>query len=134
MNRWSNGITEPGSSGSPLFSSDKLIVGQLHGEGSSCENRLAWDVYGGIWASYNSGLVASQRLIDWFNPTKDPRITKVTGSYLKTLRRKNSSVTTAGDDQDMNKNIEQEDMGLTAFLYDPDVPDVNVEDIAAPAA
>ena len=88
VNRWSRGITEPGSSGSPLFSSDKYIIGQLHGGGSSCENPLGYDVYGAIHASYNAGMAASQRLIDWLNPKKDPRITAVKGINLNSIRRK----------------------------------------------
>ena len=33
---WSKGVTEPGSSGSPLFNSNHQIVGQLHGGTSYC--------------------------------------------------------------------------------------------------
>ena len=88
VNRWEKGVTEPGSSGSPLFSPQKLIIGQLHGGGSSCDNPLGYDVYGAIHASYNSGLVASQRLIDWLNPKKNPRITSVPGANLNDIRAK----------------------------------------------
>lgn len=35
---WDDGTTEGGSSGSPLFSQDKKIIGQLHGGYASCDN------------------------------------------------------------------------------------------------
>jgi hypothetical protein len=86
VNRWSLGVTEPGSSGSPLFSPEKLIIGQLHGGGSSCDNPTGYDVYGAFHASYSGGQVASQRLINWLNPKLDPRIIAVKGAYLNALR------------------------------------------------
>jgi uncharacterized protein (TIGR03437 family) len=46
--RWQNGITEPGSSGAPLFTgpaSDPRVVGLLSGGSSSCNNRSGVDFY-----------------------------------------------------------------------------------------
>jgi hypothetical protein len=40
------GITEPGSSGSPLFNDDHKVIGQLHGGSSECSNLLGYDYYG----------------------------------------------------------------------------------------
>ncbi|KAF8980129.1 hypothetical protein BGZ46_004587 [Entomortierella lignicola] len=51
--RWDRGTTEPGSSGSPLFDTDKRIVGQLHGGSASCWNKDGYDVYGAIHASFS---------------------------------------------------------------------------------
>lgn len=46
---WSQGTTEPGSSGSPLFRADtQQIIGQLWGGGASCTTPSAPDYYGRI--------------------------------------------------------------------------------------
>jgi hypothetical protein len=48
--QWHSGVTEPGSSGSPLFNSNNQVIGQLNGgfagPGSSCQNPSAADQYG----------------------------------------------------------------------------------------
>ncbi|HEY8240284.1 MAG TPA: serine protease, partial [Kiritimatiellia bacterium] len=44
--RWSSGVTEPGSSGSPLFNNAKLFVGQLYGGQSYCWRQNGIDEYG----------------------------------------------------------------------------------------
>jgi len=57
VTRWSNGTTEPGSSGSPLYDSNKRVVGQLHGGSASCTTVIdGWDAYGKIARSYDNGL------------------------------------------------------------------------------
>jgi hypothetical protein len=43
---WNTGVTEGGSSGSPLFNSDHRIIGQLHGGSSSCIDQSSPDFYG----------------------------------------------------------------------------------------
>lgn len=52
---WEQGTTEGGSSGSPLFSPEKRIVGQLHGGYAACSNNLD-DWYGRVYHSMNTGL------------------------------------------------------------------------------
>ena len=47
--RWTRGVTEPGSSGSPIFGADHKLIGQLYGGSSACENTdpaLQVDQYG----------------------------------------------------------------------------------------
>ena len=44
--RWSSGVTEPGSSGSPLFNSSRQVIGQLYGGYSSCSRQSGIDDYG----------------------------------------------------------------------------------------
>lgn len=100
VNRWSRGVTEPGSSGSPLFSPQKLIIGQLHGGSSACNNPYGYDLYGGLFASYNSGSSASSRLIDWLNPRRNTRITAVSGANLNDLRRKEMNPVDEGASDD----------------------------------
>jgi hypothetical protein len=52
--QWSNGITAPGSSGSPLFNPQKQVVGQLYGGSSSCTFRAGIDEYGRFDRTYTS--------------------------------------------------------------------------------
>jgi hypothetical protein len=52
---WSSGITEPGSSGSGLFRSDGLLIGQLYGGGGTCSDPSD-DIYGRFDVAYNASL------------------------------------------------------------------------------
>ncbi len=56
--RWSTGVTEPGSSGSPLLNGNRQVIGQLNGgfagPGSSCGNPSAPDQYGKFALAYDS--------------------------------------------------------------------------------
>lgn len=53
IQRWTSGSTEPGSSGSPLFSPSGNLLGQLHGGASSCSNRDGTDIYGAFQYSFS---------------------------------------------------------------------------------
>ncbi|MGO1071358.1 PKD domain-containing protein [Lysobacter sp. CA199] len=63
------GVTEPGSSGSPLYSPEKRVIGQLHGGPSSCTvpQEQKADYYGRIFTSWTGGGVAASRLSDWLD-------------------------------------------------------------------
>jgi lysyl endopeptidase len=64
------GVTEPGSSGSPLYNSAGRFVGQLHGGPSSCGatgNNLS-DYYGRFSVSWTGGGTNSTRLSNWLDP------------------------------------------------------------------
>lgn len=66
---WNDGLVEGGSSGSPLFTEDFKIVGQLGGgpfEGS-CNNPGS-DYYGHFKESWNSIFGSEFRLKDWLDP------------------------------------------------------------------
>jgi PKD repeat protein len=69
---WTDGVTEPGSSGSPLFNPDKRIVGQLYGGPSSCqwENNATngFDYYGKFSTSWDAGTTPATRLKEWLDP------------------------------------------------------------------
>ena len=52
---WDLGTTEPGSSGSPLFSPNHHVVGQLHGGYASCTSQTS-DWYGRFSVSWTHGL------------------------------------------------------------------------------
>jgi lysyl endopeptidase len=64
---WDLGTTEPGSSGSPLYSPEHRIVGQLHGGFASCTSQTS-DWYGRIAVSWTGGGSSSSRLSDWLDP------------------------------------------------------------------
>ncbi|GAB3564067.1 hypothetical protein GCM10027578_08900 [Spirosoma luteolum] len=73
---WGNlGVTEGGSSGSPLFNSSRRIIGQLHGGGSYCFAPTSPDQYGRIFTSWTGGGTSSTRLSDWLDPSNSGNMT-----------------------------------------------------------
>ena len=63
------GVTEPGSSGSPLYNAAGRFVGQLHGGPSACGatgNNLS-DYYGRFSVSWTGGGTNSTRLSNWLD-------------------------------------------------------------------
>ncbi|MCD7977963.1 MAG: hypothetical protein LUG51_12730 [Tannerellaceae bacterium] len=63
------GVTEGGSSGSPLFNENKLVVGTLTGGNSSCNYLNGLNVYGKFsfhWNKYGTDI--SQRMDVWLDP------------------------------------------------------------------
>jgi hypothetical protein len=58
MDSWNEGVTEPGSSGSPLFDQNGRIIGQLFGGAAACSgtsNNGAYDFYGRFGTSWDIG-------------------------------------------------------------------------------
>ncbi len=49
---WTLGVTEPGSSGSPLFDAQQRVIGQLYGGVSACDNPQGSDIYGRFDRTY----------------------------------------------------------------------------------
>ena len=71
IDNWDQGVTEPGSSGSPLFNQNGQIIGQLAGGSAACNgtndnNEEDW--YGRFAASWDDGSAPNQRLRDWLDP------------------------------------------------------------------
>lgn len=64
------GVTEEGSSGSPLFNSQRLIVGTLCCGSSDCDSPASDDYYGKFFYSWNNGNTAntSRKLSPWLDP------------------------------------------------------------------
>lgn len=59
INQWEAGVTEPGSSGSPLFDQNHRIIGQLYGGAAACSgsvNNGAYDFYGRFDVSWGLGV------------------------------------------------------------------------------
>lgn len=69
--QWNQGVTEGGSSGSPLFDQNHRIVGQLSGGPSSCAQpaNCRMDMYGRFDNSWTGGGSNSTRLSNWLDPT-----------------------------------------------------------------
>ena len=70
INQWEQGVTEGGSSGSPLFNQNGHIIGQLYGGAAACSgstNNGLFDYYGRFGVSWD-GANASSRLRDWLDP------------------------------------------------------------------
>ncbi|MGJ8683374.1 MAG: T9SS type A sorting domain-containing protein [Nonlabens sp.] len=68
---WDLGVTEPGSSGSPLFNENGQIIGVLSGGAAACNgtndnNQI--DYYGRFGVAWDFGNTASSRLRDWLDP------------------------------------------------------------------
>jgi PKD repeat protein len=69
---WDLGVTEPGSSGSPLFDRNKRVVGQLYGGSAACSgtnDNNQPDYYGRFSVSWTGGGTNSTRLSNWLDPT-----------------------------------------------------------------
>ncbi|MBG39412.1 MAG: hypothetical protein CL857_05745 [Cryomorphaceae bacterium] len=76
-----HGVTEGGSSGSPLFNNSGLIVGTLTGGSSYCNTPTSPDLYGKMsyhWTS--NGSANNERLKPWLDPTNS-NVTTLNGSY-----------------------------------------------------
>lgn len=80
-----HGVTEGGSSGSPLFDDEGLLIGTLTGGESSCQNPGAEDMYGKFSYSWESnGTTADQQLKPWLDPG-NTGIIKLPGSFNEEL-------------------------------------------------
>ena len=73
--RFSSGVTEPGSSGSPLLNAAGEIVGQLWGGGSSCANPNMLDDFGRFDVTYET-------IRSWLNGTSEDDQDVDIGDYL----------------------------------------------------
>jgi len=64
-----HGVTEGGSSGSPILNNKGLIVGTLTGGDAFCNNLLGPDYYGKFnWHWEKNGLTPTERLKEWLDP------------------------------------------------------------------
>ncbi len=76
-----HGVTEGGSSGSPIFNSSGQIVGTLTGGGSFCNSTSSPDYYGKMsWHWTNNPNTAGQKLKVWLDPGNTGALT-LSGTY-----------------------------------------------------
>jgi hypothetical protein len=76
-----HGVTEPGSSGAPIFDQNKRIVGQLSGGNSYCGNNPDSDLYGKFSSNWSSnGNNNNCQLAPWLDPTGS-NTTTLDGTY-----------------------------------------------------
>lgn len=84
--RFDIGVTEPGSSGAPLFDQNKRVIGQFTGGFSECEGDDIRDWFGCLYRSYSPGGDSeTTRLIDWLDPceTGASTINTLPGAYIE---------------------------------------------------
>ncbi|MFP4471227.1 MAG: T9SS type A sorting domain-containing protein, partial [Bacteroidales bacterium] len=63
------GVTEAGSSGSPIFDSEGRLIGQLTGGEASCSNLTGPDYYGKFWYSWDKNQLADSTMLrPWLDP------------------------------------------------------------------
>ncbi|MBL4650653.1 MAG: hypothetical protein JKY03_13060, partial [Aureispira sp.] len=77
-----HGVTEGGSSGSPLFNNSGRIIGTLTGGGSFCTSPTNPDAYGKMsyhWTS--NGAASNRQLKAWLDPSNSG-LTTLTGTYF----------------------------------------------------
>ena len=83
------GVTEGGSSGSPLFDDEGLVIGTLTGGESSCYNETGVDLFGKVSYSWeSSGTTADMQLKPWLDPgniLEAEGILKMPGSFNDNL-------------------------------------------------
>jgi hypothetical protein len=73
------GVTEGGSSGSPIFDQNKCIVGTLTGGNASCTNLSGEDIYGKMSYHWDkNGITPAEQLKPWLDP-ENTGITKLQG-------------------------------------------------------
>lgn len=70
IGQWTNGVTEGGSSGSPLFNKAHRLVGTLTGGPSYCCSAIAdrHDYFGKLAVAWNADTAIHHQLAAWLNP------------------------------------------------------------------
>lgn len=89
-------VTEPGSSGSPLFDQNHHIVGQLHGGPSMCDGTQLWDFYGRFDVSWTGGGTDATRLSNWLDQN-NYGVTTVNTANISCLTDECNLLTILGD-------------------------------------
>lgn len=76
-----HGVTEGGSSGSPIFNNSGRIVGQLSGGSSFCTSTSSPDLYGKVYTDWDlCGTTNNARLKPWLDPG-NTGVTSMDGAY-----------------------------------------------------
>jgi lysyl endopeptidase len=78
INDWDLGVTEGGSSGSPLYNENGRLIGQLWRGTSFCNgtnDNNGWDEYGRFHVSWDAGGTESTQLKNWLDPNNTGALT-----------------------------------------------------------
>jgi len=103
-----HGVTEGGSSGSPVFNQDGLIVGALTGGSASCQNLTGPDYYGKFSFSWmDNGVFDSLQLKPWLDPVNSG-VTSLNGMWT------NGGQLTAG----FNSSSDTVEIGGSVLFFD----------------
>jgi len=116
---WDLGTTEIGSSGSGLWNSDQLFVGQLEGGAAACGNDAA-DWYGRLYISWDNGSDAQSRMRDWLDPidTGQQTLQGTGGCEAPTVSIVNNSTNSVGELLTFSSEISG---GAGGYTYEWDV-------------
>lgn len=117
------GVTEQGSSGSPLFNANKRIIGQLWAGLSYCDTLDGNDYYGKFYSSWTGGRTSDTRLSDWLDPTGS-NVNYLDGIYASDVNGGGNAVTVPDAAQKMRLfpnpakntvNIETDETGIAEY-------------------
>lgn len=117
---WDLGVTEGGSSGSPLFDPNHRIIGQLHGGFAQCNTQTIQgciygpnepDFYGRFSTSWNSSTDSRRRLRDWLDPS-NKGVTTLNGVESFILFPNGCNVTTV-QNQTFNSSSSYSNCGIS---------------------
>jgi len=76
-----HGVTEGGSSGSPIYNQNALLTGVLTGGSSFCDATNQTDIYGKLWHGWDqAGNSNSEQLKPWLDPVNTNAVT-LNGMY-----------------------------------------------------
>ncbi|MFH1121160.1 MAG: PKD domain-containing protein [Bacteroidota bacterium] len=88
-----HGVTEGGSSGSPVFDDHGRVIGQLTGGESGCSNLTGPDFYGKLAYSWESnGTHDSTRLKPWLDPDNTSRVNVDGISYVVNFKADTNTI------------------------------------------
>jgi hypothetical protein len=107
--QWNQGVTEGGSSGSPLFDQNHRIVGQLCGGPSACSQPVncRLDMYGRFDNSWTGGGTNATRLSNWLDPNNTGAMTTNTTNIQNLLNQNmNVNISITGNGCNGNANIQ----------------------------
>ena len=93
-----HGVTEGGSSGSPIYNQNSLLVGVLTGGSSFCDATNQTDIYGKLWHGWDQlSNSSSEQLKPWLDPANTNAVT-LNGLYCN----QSAAVTAAFNSSETN--------------------------------
>ncbi len=87
IDNWEYGVTEGGSSGSPLINQNDQIIGVLSAGSAQCfgtTDNGGFDIYGRLDRNWITGTTPAQRLRDWLDP-QNTGVQQLAGIYTNII-------------------------------------------------